>query len=197
MRANLRDVALGAENPGADGRLIRSADGAGSRLRARASASGPEIAARRTRASSSRRVRRDRRGRARTVRSCGAALGAIDLDAHDARNERDRHRCCAPAASARCCADPPDDRERAANPWPCAPTASRSWVRGTTSSTSPHSTARLPRTPSAVVQNTSARSRRTLRLSTSRVSPPVPGSTARSGSSGSATLDEPSSASMI
>ena len=39
-----------------------------------------------------------------------------------------------------------------------------------------------PRTPSSVVQNRSARSRRTLRLSVSRVSPPVPGSTASSGS---------------
>ena len=41
-----------------------------------------------------------------------------------------------------------------------------------------------PCTPSASVQNTSARSRRTLRLSTRRVSPPVPGSTASSGVSG-------------
>src|SRR5205823_618106 len=69
--------------------------------------------------------------------------------------------------------------------------------RGTTSSTSPHSTARWPLTPSSVVQKTSARSRRTRRLSTSRVSPPVPGRTARSGTSGSETAVLPSSAMMI
>ena len=58
---------------------------------------------------------------------------------------------------------------------------------GTTSSTSRHSTARLPLTPSSMVQNTSAWSRRTLRLSATRVRPPVPGSTASSGTSGSDT----------
>ena len=47
--------------------------------------------------------------------------------------------------------------------------------------------ARLPFTPSSMEQNTSARSRRTLRLSVTRVRPPVPGSTASSGTSGSAT----------
>ena len=41
-----------------------------------------------------------------------------------------------------------------------------------------HSTACWPLTPSARVAKTSARSRRTWRLSTTRVSPPVPGSTA-------------------
>jgi hypothetical protein len=51
--------------------------------------------------------------------------------------------------------------------------------------------------PSATVQNTSARSRRTLRLSTSRVSPPVPGSTASSGVSGNDTAELPSSTSTI
>jgi benzoyl-CoA-dihydrodiol lyase len=50
---------------------------------------------------------------------------------------------------------------------------------------------------SSVVQNTSARSRRTLRLSVTRVSPPVPGSTASSGNSGSDTAEEPSSINMM
>ena len=65
------------------------------------------------------------------------------------------------------------------------------------SSTRPHSTARLPRTPSASVENTSARSRRILRLSVSLVRPPVPGSTARSGASGKLTAAFPSSWRMI
>ncbi len=69
--------------------------------------------------------------------------------------------------------------------------------RGTTSSTSRHSTARWPLMPSSSVQKKSARSRRTRRLSTSRVRPPVPGSTASSGTSGSATVVEPSSDMMI
>ena len=76
-------------------------------------------------------------------------------------------------------------------------TASSSRELGTTSSTSRQSTARLPLMPSSVVQNTSARSRRTLRLSVTRVSPPVPGNTASSGSSGSETAELPSSTSMI
>ena len=76
-------------------------------------------------------------------------------------------------------------------------TASSSLERGATSSTSRQSTARLPFTPSSVVQNTSAWSRRTLRLSVTRVRPPVPGSTASSGSSGSDTAAEPSSTSMM
>ena len=66
-----------------------------------------------------------------------------------------------------------------------------------TSSTSRHCTARWPRMPSAVVEKTSARSRRTPRLSTSRVRPPVPGSTPSSGISGSETADELSSTSTI
>ena len=60
-------------------------------------------------------------------------------------------------------------------------------------STSFHSSARSARTPSEVVQNTSARSRRILRLSTSRVRPPVPGSTPSSGTSGRLTAVERSS----
>ena len=60
-------------------------------------------------------------------------------------------------------------------------------------STRRHCFARSARTPSAVVQNTSARSRRTLRLSTRRVSPPVPGSTPSSGTSGRLTVEERSS----
>ena len=47
------------------------------------------------------------------------------------------------------------------------------------------------------LENTSARSRRTLRLSTTRVRPPVPGSTARSGTSGSDTAEEESSTRRI
>ncbi len=74
--------------------------------------------------------------------------------------------------------------------------ASKSFLLGA-SSTTPHSTARFPRTPSATVENTSARSRRTLRLSTRRVSPPVPGSTPRSGASGRLTALDPSSCRTI
>jgi len=68
---------------------------------------------------------------------------------------------------------------------------------GAISSTRRHCTARLPFTPSSMVQKKSAWSRRTLRLSTTRVRPPVPGSTASSGTSGSATADAPSSARMM
>jgi hypothetical protein len=60
---------------------------------------------------------------------------------------------------------------------------------GQIASTRPQATAFLPRMPSAIVQNTSARSRRTLRLSTRRVRPPVPGSTPSSGTSGSDTAE--------
>src|SRR5205823_6017770 len=54
-----------------------------------------------------------------------------------------------------------------------------------------------PRTPSLRVATTSARSLRTPRLSTSLVRPPVPGSTASSGTSGIETAVEPSSTRMI
>ena len=64
---------------------------------------------------------------------------------------------------------------------------------GTISSTRRQSTARRPFTPSSTVQNTSARSRRTFLLSTMRVSPPVPGSTASRGISGNDTAALPSS----
>ncbi len=66
---------------------------------------------------------------------------------------------------------------------------------GASSSTSRHSTARRPRTPSATVHRKSAWSRRTPRLSTIRVRPPVPGSTPRSGTSGRDTVLAPSSTS--
>ena len=56
--------------------------------------------------------------------------------------------------------------------------------RGKEASISFHSRAFLALQPSARVENMSARSRRILRLSTRRVSPPVPGSTPRSGTSG-------------
>jgi hypothetical protein len=62
---------------------------------------------------------------------------------------------------------------------------------------SPLDRERAPRTPSSTVQNTSARSRRTLRLSVMRVRPPVPGRTANSGTSGSDTLADPSSVRMM
>ncbi len=68
---------------------------------------------------------------------------------------------------------------------------------GITSSTSFHSTACFPRTPSDRVANTSARSLRTRRLSITRVRPPVPGSTPSSGTSGSDTAEELSSISRI
>ena len=63
-------------------------------------------------------------------------------------------------------------------------TTSAKRERGASASTSPHSTAWRPLLPSVRVAKTSARSRRTWRLSTTRVSPPVPGSTASSGTSG-------------
>src|SRR5207245_1654315 len=77
-------------------------------------------------------------------------------------------------------------RERAANS-----------ERGTASPTRRHSAARCPFTPSGVDAKKSARSRRTFRLSTTRVSPPVPGSTPRSVTSGSDTAAAPSSTSRI
>ena len=87
--------------------------------------------------------------------------------------------------------------ERAANSAARAATVSAKRERGTSSSISRQSIARLPRMPSNVVQKKSAWSWRTMRLSTSRVSPPVPGRTASSGNSGSETVEEPSSISMM
>src|SRR5437588_2931125 len=72
-------------------------------------------------------------------------------------------------------------------------TVSLHWAGFTTSSTSFQSFARWPWTPSETVQKMSARSRRTLRLSVTRVSPPVPGRTPRSGTSGRDTAEERSS----
>jgi hypothetical protein len=69
----------------------------------------------------------------------------------------------------------------------------RMFCAGAIWSTKFHSLARLPRTPSVEVQNTSARSRRILRLSVKRVSPPVPGSTPSRGTSGRLTALERSS----
>jgi hypothetical protein len=68
---------------------------------------------------------------------------------------------------------------------------------GAIPSTSFHAFARSARTPSAFVQNRSATSRRTLRLSTTRVRPPVPGSTPSSGTSGRLTAVERSSTMRI
>ena len=87
--------------------------------------------------------------------------------------------------------------EAAANSLARSATLPSSLLFGTISSTSRHATARLPLMPSSMVQKKSAWSRRTLRLSTTRVRPPVPGSTASSGTSGSDTAAAPSSASMM
>ena len=76
-------------------------------------------------------------------------------------------------------------------------TVSSNFELAITSSTRRHSLARSPRTPSSIEQNTSARSRRTLRLSVTRVRPPVPGRTASSGTSGRATDDVESFVSMM
>ena len=64
-------------------------------------------------------------------------------------------------------------------------------------STKRQSFAFLAFTPSSIVQNTSARSLLIFRLSVSLVKPPVPGRTARSGTSGNDILDDPSSTSRI
>ena len=76
-------------------------------------------------------------------------------------------------------------------------TVSSNLLRGTASSTSFQSTAVRPFIPSGLVAKTSARSRRTFRLSTTRVRPPVPGSTPSSGTSGSETAAERSSTSRM
>ncbi len=76
-------------------------------------------------------------------------------------------------------------------------TTASNLLRGNVASTSFHSSALLALQPSAVVEKTSARSRRMRRLSTRRVKPPVPGSTPRSGTSGSETAELPSSTRMI
>src|SRR4029079_1273627 len=76
-------------------------------------------------------------------------------------------------------------------------TSSSKLLLGAIASTSPQSTACWPLIPSVRVAKTSARSRRTNRLSTTRVSPPVPGRTASSGTSGSETADARSSINRI
>src|SRR6476469_7375891 len=68
--------------------------------------------------------------------------------------------------------------EAAANSFARSATLPSSLLLGTISSTSRQATARLPLMPSSMVQKKSAWSRRTLRLSTTRVRPPVPGNTA-------------------
>ena len=65
------------------------------------------------------------------------------------------------------------------------------------SSTNPQSCARLPLIPSSVEQKISALSRRNFRLSVMRVKPPVPGRTAKRGTSGKATDDVLSSVNMM
>ena len=112
----------------------------------------------------------------RTVISAAAGRGRARPGDADRRSRR--RRSCGRAAAARCLS-PPQGGPRT-RPAPVRARAIRSSQAegGATSSTSRQSTARRPRTPSSVAQNTSARSRRTLRLSVRRVSPPVPGSTA-------------------
>ena len=87
--------------------------------------------------------------------------------------------------------------ERVAIAWARSRTRSCHRDFGATSSTSRQSTAFLPRTPSSRVLNTSAKSRRTFRLSMIRVRPPVPGRTASSGVSGKDTEELRSSISMM
>ena len=94
-------------------------------------------------------------------------------------------------------ASPRGRSDRLASSWARAATASSNLLLGATSSTRPHSLARRPRTPSAMVQKTSARSGRTLRLATTLVRPPVPGKTASNGTSGRLTALLPSSMSRI
>ena len=101
------------------------------------------------------------------------------------------------AGSARCPAASPAGRMRRGELLrPLGDRASQA-DGGTTSSTSRHSTARLPLTPSSVVQKTSARSRRTLRLSVTRVRPPVPGSTREQRQFRQRDRGAPSSTSMM
>ena len=64
-------------------------------------------------------------------------------------------------------------------------------------STRRHSIAFFALTPSSIVQNTSARSLLIFLLSVNLVKPPVPGRTARSGTSGKDILEEPSSIKTI
>ena len=157
----------------------------------------------------SRRPARARAAAARTPRPAppsrrriagGGVIGPAQRDGGEplgARRTRPTRCCirrrppcaCARAASARCPWRPSAGRTSPRIRCARSLTASSSLEFGTTSSTSRQSTARLPLTPSSVVQNTSAWSRRTLRLSVTRVSPPVPGSTASSGSSGSDTVE--------
>src|SRR5262249_22806565 len=93
---------------------------------------------------------------------------------------------------------PPEGRsDPAASSFARRATSSLNRLVGYTASTRRQSTARLPRTPSAAVLKQSARSRRTLRLSTTRVRPPVPGRTPSSGVSGRLTAELPSSTRKI
>ncbi|MEZ5234701.1 MAG: hypothetical protein R2749_18650 [Acidimicrobiales bacterium] len=87
--------------------------------------------------------------------------------------------------------------ERAARAAARSATVCSKLLRGAMASTRPHCSAWRPRAPSVRVENTSARSRRTLRLSTTRVNPPVPGSTASNATSGSDTAEDRSSMSTM
>ncbi len=141
-------------------------------------------------ATSRRRPRRSHR------RSSGARLRRLDRERRDALRAIDVDidvRVVKPVASigrVRCgvssdaLARRRDDRSaRRARPRAWRPSA-RTAAGFAISSTRRHSFARAPRTPSVVVQKMSARSWRTLRLSVTRVRPPVPGSTPSSGTSG-------------
>ena len=87
----------------------------------------------------------------------GDACGSIDVDRHEPMLERaEQHALCVIGAVGR----PPPGRARGSR------TNSSNVDGGAIASTSPQSTACLPLIPSAFVANTSARSRRTWRLST-------------------------------
>ena len=143
-----------------------------------------------------RRRRLRRRGRSAWRRASSRSISTVDVRSSGRASAVDR-RARAAAARCRVSACRAAAERRASARARARTTSSSTCERGTISSTSRQSTARLPLMPSSVVQNTSARSRRTLRLSVRRVSPPVPGSTASSGTSGSDTAERPSSTSMM
>ncbi len=121
------------------------------------------------------------------------ALGAVDRD-RDMGVARARPRSIARSSGVSATPFAPSGRSlRSASASARARTASANSPGLAIASTSRQSTAFCPRTPSLVVQKTSARSWRTWRLSVRRVRPPVPGSTPSSGTSGRLTALDRSS----
>ena len=112
------------------------------------------------------------------------ARGAVDGDRNMRVAQRIRFDRPARSASARPLAPIRAGRSRRRAPAPVPATLAANCAGLAIASTSRQSTAFCPRTPSLVVQKTSARSWRTWRLSVSRVSPPVPGRTPSMGTSG-------------